>query len=260
MITCAELAMGLDAKPLCSSRRRWAAGIAVLALGWPFLASADCVDTRKATAAEVDFHSRAAAALMAALPPVPVGGKLQQSDTVPTLGVQCKGVTGDFRLEATRWYELNWRKSIVTVAINVTRLPATDNILSAAYGSASPNGNAALKVNNVVWSVTGSDSPLRQALVDSIDRTRLQSWLGKPLPSVAESKALAAQAVPATVAGAAAAAPAGPTLPGPTSQAAAQPVTRTSPSAPAAAGQAADPEPVKDAVDAINKVRGLFGR
>ncbi len=84
----------------------------------------DCVDTRKATAAEVDFHSRAAAALMAALPPVPVGGQLQQSDTVPTLGVQCKGVTGDFRLEATRWYELNWRKSIVTVAINVKRLPA----------------------------------------------------------------------------------------------------------------------------------------
>ena len=248
--------MGPKARPLCSAPRPLAVGIAVLALGWPFLASADCVDTRKATAAEVDFHSRAAAALMAALPPVPVGGKLQQSDTVPTLGVQCKGATGDFRLEATRWYELNWRKSIVTVAINVTRLPATDNMLSAAYGSASPNGNAALKVNNVVWSVTGSDSPLRQALVDSIDRTRLQSWLGKPLPSVAESKALAAQAVPANISGTAAAAPAAPAA---NVQAAEQPGARTGPSAPAAPGQA-DSEPVKGAVDTVNKMRGLFGR
>ena len=230
-----------------------AVGIAVLALGWPILASADCVDTRKATSAEVDFHSRAAAALMAALPPVPVGGKRQQSDTVPTLGSQCKGTTGDFRLEATRWYELNWRKSIVTVAINVTRLPATDNVLSAAYGSASPNGNAALKVNNVVWTVTGSDSPLRQALVDSIDRTRLESWVAKGLPPVAESKALLAQAVPPKVAAEGAA--------GGTPQAAPQQGAQsTSPSAPAAQGQAAGAEPVKGAVDTVNKLRGLFGR
>lgn len=254
MNTSPEPTRGPNAKPLCAAPHRLAVGIAVLALGWPVLASADCVDTRKATAAEADFHSRAAAALMAALPPVPSGGKLQQSDTVPTLGPQCKGVTGDFRLEATRWYELNWRKSIVTVAINVPRLPATDNVLSAAYGTASPNGNAALKVNNVVWSVSGSDSPLRQALVDSMDRTRLEGWVGKPLPSVAESKALAAQAVPATVAGTAAA-PNAPTAP-----AATQAEARTSAAAPTLPGQAAGPEPVKDAVDSINKLRGLFGR
>ena len=255
MNTSPELTIRLNARPPCSAPHRSAAGIAVLALGWPVLAWSDCVDTRKATAAEADFHGRAAAALMAALPPVPVGGKLQQSDTVPTLGTQCKGTTGDFRLEATRWYELNWRKSIVTVAINVIRLPATDNVLSAAYGSASPNGNASLKVNNVVWSVTGSDSPLRQALVDSIDRTRLQGWVGKPLPSVAESKALAAQAVPPNVSGAAAA----PGAAAPTTQTAMQPGAPTSPSAPAAPGQAGD-EPVKGAVDTVNKLRGLFGR
>ena len=188
--------MGLNATPQGSALRRLAAGIAVLALGWPLLASADCVDTRKPTAAEMEFHGRAMAALVAALPPVPAGGKLQNQDSVTTLGQQCKGSTGDFKLEAVRFYELNYRKSIVSVAMNVTALPATGNILSAAYGSASPNRSAGLKVNNVVWSVSGSDSPLRQALVDAIDRTRLQALVGKPLPSVAESRALAAQRGP----------------------------------------------------------------
>ena len=178
------------------------------------------------------------ATLVAALPPVPVGGKLQNKDSVTTLGQQCMGTTGDFSLEATRFYELNYRKAIVSVAINVTRLPATDNVLSAAYGSASPKRSAGLKVNNVVWRISGSDSPLRQALVDGMDRARLEALVGKPLPSVAESRALAAQAVPAT-------------------QTATQP---PDPSAPAATGQAPASEPIKDVVDTVNKLRGLFGR
>jgi hypothetical protein len=58
------------------------AGIAVLAPTGPALA--DCVDTRKPTAAEMELHSRAVAALVAALSPVPVGGKLQNKDSLPT--------------------------------------------------------------------------------------------------------------------------------------------------------------------------------
>lgn len=241
-----EVAMGLDAAPGRSALRGLAAGIAVLALGWPSLASADCVDTRKATAGEIEFHGRAMAALVAALPPVPVGGKLQNNDSVTALGQQCKGSTGDFSLEAVRSYELNYRKAIVSVSINATRLPAADNILSGAYGSASPKRSAGLKVNNVVWSVSGSDSPLRQALSDAMDRSRLQALVGKPLPTVAESQALAAQAVPATVAG--------------TPVAGTPPAASPSPSAPAVPGQAPASEPVKDAVDTVNKLRGLFGR
>lgn len=257
------LTMGLEVKPQCAVPHRWAAGIAVLALAWPVLASADCVDTRKASAAEMEFHSRAIAALVAALPPVPVGGKLQNRDQVPTLGQQCQGSTGDFNLEATRFYELDYRKSIVSVAINVRQLPVTATGPFAAYGAASPNRSAALKVNNVVWTITGTDSPLRQALADAIDRTRLQALVGRPLPSVAESQALAARAVPATVAGPAAAAPAAPADPAthvPATQSATQPVAPTSPSAPAAPVQAAGSEPVKDAVDTFNKLRGIFGR
>ena len=261
MNTSPGIIMGLNAKPLCSAPCRLAAGIAVLALGWPVLASADCVDMRKPTAGEMEFHSRAIATLVAALPPVPVGGKLQNKDSVTTLGQQCNGTTGDFSLEATRSYELNYRKAIVSVAINVTRLPAADNVLLAAYGSASPNRSAGLKVNNVVWRVSGSDSPLRQALAAAIDRTRLQALVGKPLPSVAESQALAAQAVPATVAGTPAAAPAAPAPNVPTTQTATQPpVAPPNPSAPAAPGQPPASEPVKDAVDTVNKLRGLFGR
>ena len=250
MKTADEPAMDVNAMRGRCAPHRLVAGIAVLALAWPTLGWADCVDTRKPTAAEADFHSRAIAALVAALPPVPVGGKLQNPDSVPTLGQQCQGTTGDFNLQASRFYELNYRKSIVSVAMNVTKLPV-GSALSAAYGAASPKRSAGLKVNNVVWTVSGSDSPLRQALVDSIDRTRLQAMVGRALPSVAESRALAAQAVPATVAEAAPAATTS-TSSSPATQTGTD-VTAPNPSAPAA-------EPIKDAVDTVNKLRNLFGR
>ena len=251
---------GINPKSLRAALHRLrlaAAGIAVLALGWPVPALADCVDTRKPTAGEIEFHSRAIATLVAALPPVPVGGKLQNKDSVPTLGQQCQGKTGDFTLEATRFYEHNYRKSIVSMAINVTQMPVTGTVPSGAYGAASPGRSAGLKVNNVVWKVDGSDSPLRQTLADAIDRPRLQGLVGKPLPSVAESQARAAQAAPASVTGSTATAPAAPTPNSPATQT--QPVA-ANPSAPATPGQAGTSDPVKDAADTVNKLRGLFGR
>jgi hypothetical protein len=248
---------GINAEPRRSALRRLAAVIAVLALGWPLAALADCVDTRKATAGEMDFHKRAIATLVAALPPAPVGAKLQRDDSLPTLGQQCQGKTGDFTLEANRYYELNSRKSIVTMAINVTQMPVTASGPFAAYGAASPGRSAGLKVNNVVWKVEGSDSPLRQALADAIDRARLQALVGKPLPSVAESQALAAQAVPATVAGSTAATPAATATPAARSPAT-EPAAANSPAG--AAPGPAGTEPMRDAADTVNKLRGLFGR
>jgi hypothetical protein len=248
----------MKAPSLLTLRRRGlAACLAVLALGWAVPALADCVDTRKPTAAETDFHSRAIAALVASLPPVPVGGRLQNPDRVPTLGQQCVGSTGDFTLEAVRFYELNDRKAIVSVSMNVRQLPAGDPVLVAAYGAPSPKLSAGLKVNNVVSRVSGSDSPLRKALADGIDRARLQAMVGQPLPSVAESQALAAKAVPATVA-TTAPAPAAPASSAPATPAANQPVAASSP--PAGSGQAGGSDTVKDAVDTVNKLRGLFGR
>ena len=251
-----DLDPGISAREFCSMTMcRLAAGAGVLALGWSLPALADCVDTRKPTAGEMEFHSRAMAALVAALPPVPVGGKLQNKDSVTALGQQCQGATGDFNLEASRFYEHNWRKSIVSVAINATRLPTGDAGLSAAYGAASPKRSAQLKVNNVVWRVSGSDSPLRATLVNSIDRARLESMVGKPLPTVAESRAVADQGVPASIAQPAAAAPASSA---PAAQTAGQPAS--APSTPASSGQSGASEPAKDAIDTVNKLRGLFGR
>jgi hypothetical protein len=256
-----------DLTPVPQARRLrltphyFAACIAVLALGWPTLGLADCVDTRKASAAEIDFHKKAMATLLAALPPAPVGGSLQYKDNVTSLGQQC-GPTGDFTAQASRAYEHNYRKSIVSMAINVQRLPAAAGPLSAAYGTASPGRSAGLKVHNVVWTVSGSDSPLRQALVDAIDRARLEALVGKPLPSVAESDALAARAVPPTV-GATGGTGAGSTAtsgPAPGMQTGAQPSVATDSSMPAAAGQTVGSEPLKGAADAVNKLRGLFGR
>lgn len=234
-------------------------GLIAAALIWPILSSADCVDTRKATAGETAFHGRAMAALVAALPPVPSGGKLQNKDSVTSLGQLCAGKPGDFSLQATRFYELNYRKSIVSVAINVKLLPASDNLLSAAYGTASPNRSAELKVNNVIWSVSGSDSPLRQALADAIDRTHLQAMVGKALPSEAESASYAAKAVPANVANVpASTSPASQQSAGQTAlptQSAAQPSNTNASPASVPTG-----EPIKKATDAVNQLRGLFGR
>jgi len=239
--------------------RYLAAGLGVLALSGSLPALADCVDTRKPTAGETEFHERALAALVAALPPTPVGATLQRKDNLPTLGQQCPGTTGDFTLEANRYYELNSRKSIVTMAMNVTRLPVTAHGPFAAYGAASPRRSAGLKVTNVVWKVEGSDSPLRAMLAGAIDRARLEAMVGAPLPTVAESRARAAQAVPASVAQSSGAAPAAPASGAPASQSTGQ-APAANPSAPASAGQAGTSDQVKDTVDTVNKLRGLFGR
>jgi hypothetical protein len=253
-----NLNVGINAKPLRSTLHRLAAGIAVLALASPLLAWADCTDTRKPTAAEIEFFNRGTAALVAALPPVPVNGKLARKDSLPHgLGSnQCVGQTGDFSLEVRRDYEHNSRGAEVTIVMNMAQWQVTGANPSATYGTLNPGRSAGLKVNNLMWIVRGSDSPLRKALAEAMDRERLQALVGKPLPSVAESQALAAQAVPATIAAAPAAAPAAAAGPAaPATQSATQPVA-----ARPAAGQPPASEPMRDAVDAVNTLRGLFGR
>ena len=122
--------------------------------------------------------------------------------------------------------------------------------LFAAYGSASPNRKAALKVNNVVWTLTGSDSPLRQTLSDAKYRTRLNTFVGKPLPSVAKSRAVAAKAAPAVDAVAAVI----------QAQTVMQPSLSPLQAEPVAPAQSVVPEVIKDAVNAANRLRGFSGR
>lgn len=248
-----------------------AAVIAVFALSLPLAAIADCVDgTRQPTAAEADFHQLAVAALVAALPPVPVGVTASGDDfkRLPTVGVLCGGKdghkVGQFDVVAKRFYVLRdprlaEQRAEVRLTTNVAKLPASANVPFAAYGAASPRHSADFKVNNVVWAVMGPETRLRQALADAIDRAYVQSLVGKPLPTVAASEAFAARAVPVTVAGTApapaAAVPASAGAPQP----AAQSMEAKSP-VPAAPAQPPASDPVKDAADTVNKLRGLFGR
>lgn len=263
--------MDINTKPLRGVPQRLrlaAAGFAALVLGWPVLAFADCVDDdRKPTASETDFYNRAIAALVAALPPVPAGATLGSGgddfNRLPTIGLLCGGPSGhkigEFDLRAQRFYVLKDQKAAVRLSINVTKLPVTATVPFGAFGAASPGRSAGMKVNNVVWSVGGTDTPLRQTLTEAIDRAYLQALVGNPLPAVAESRARAAQASPA-VAGSTTAAPAVTATPAPNAPAT---QTATQPPAsppPAPAGQAGASEPIKDAVDTVNKLRGLFGR
>lgn len=163
----------------------------------------------------------------------------------------------------------------IVLGINLQRLPGTPAAdTGGAWGAASPGKSAELKVHNLVFSVNGTAGPLRQALAAAVDRAYLQSLLGKPLPSEAQSEALAVRATPAVVAEIAAtagsesadaagthatAAPAaGPARTAPIAAPPAAQAASPSPAPPPADSAAA--EPVKKAAEALNKLRGLLGR
>ena len=97
----------IDAAP---APRRLAVGIVALALSWPLIAAADCT-TRKPRAAEIDFNTRALAALVAALPPAPAGVQMSEGrpydfKVVPAVyEVLCDfSKEGDFSVSARRSY------------------------------------------------------------------------------------------------------------------------------------------------------------
>ena len=165
----------------------------------------------------------------------------------------------------------------VDIAINLARLPASSKNPFGAYGSASPQVSASLTVVNVVWSIGGPPSALRDALAAALPEARLKALVGAPLPSETESEAQAPRAVPqeraalatstaepprssatATATGAAPTPTPTPTptqvpAPGP-APAAAQASAQASASAPPAV------DPLKKAAGAVQTLRGLLGR
>ena len=282
-------------------------------------AFADCT-LRATRPAETAFNSRAMAALVAALPPVPagvveVGAKPYDFKNAPAIDeVLCEGTKeGEFSVTARRQYirkhseaerrqlqaqydaltaqfhafkpqtrELDQRriaidlvsqKVDIVIGMNLQRLPmANDRTVVGSHGTASPGKGVGLKVHNVAWSAVGSDGPLRQALAAAIDRARLQALVGKPLPSEAESEAVAAKVTLAVVTEMLAGAPASaaPTIeptssttanaaPGTARTTAVARGTAASATAPAPAAPPAA-EPVKKAAETVNLLRGLLGR
>ena len=161
------------------------------------------------------------------------------------------------------------QKVEIVIGMNLQRLPmANDRAVVGSNGVASPGKSVGLKVHNVAWSAVGADGPLRQTLAAAMDRARLQALVGQPLPSEAESEAVAAKATPTLVPDLPASGLAGSTTTTTTTTTTATAATATAAvAAPATPATAAIPpaqppaaEPVKKAAEAVNLLRGLLGR
>lgn len=241
-------------------------------------AQADCVDTVGLTPQEKDFYQRANAALKSLLRPPPVADKLWSSDSAVDPGQieVCKSdkKPGNFSVSVSRKYvwpdpKGNMADSVVTlnVAMNVEKFESIDPNYSGTFGSPSPARSAGLKVQNVVWSLTGSGygiaaqtETLRASLAEGLERDRMERLVGKPLPSVAESEALAKKAAPSKMLAAAASAPAANTQASNTAPPVAAPSPSPSPASPETPSAASAVDMVKGLGDSLQKLRGLLGQ
>lgn len=151
------------------------------------------------------------------------------------------------------------QEAAVRLHINLAKLPAVSSTVPhGIYGAASPGLSASFKVQNLTWSVGGSDTPLRQALADALDKSRLQGLVGKSPPGVEESEAFALKLQPVSVAQSAQAAVSPSATPANAEPSAAAVAVSTPAAKPAAPFATA--EPIKNAAEAVNTLRGLFGR
>ena len=162
--------------------------------------------------------------------------------------------------------DLESQKVDIVLSMNLQRLPRPSSDDSGgvydAFGAASPGKSVGLTVHNISVSVRGPDGTLRQTLAAAIDRARLQALLGQPLPSPAESAAVAAKTAPMRVPDLPASA-----LVGTTASVTSAPTTTSAAAVTAAPAAPATPppqppaaEPAKKAVEAVNLLRGLLGR
>lgn len=218
-------------------------------------AFADCVDgNRDRTAQEQAFADKLIASLKAALPAAPAPLALEREPQV-VLQPPCKGtpvgvvnamVSADYA--ASAYYS---DRTKLTLRANFAYPGPKDVVLGAM-----PKKPAGFKLHNLVVSIDGYKAQYIDALGRAIDRDRLQTLIDQPLPDTPPPAAW-------TVATPGAAAPraeaAARETAAPSSSATAQPAAadRRGPPAPAA-----DPaQAVADqAKEAVNKLRGLFGR
>ena len=256
--------------------------VVVLGLLLSAAVHADCVDTVRLNAQEREFYLRANAALKSLLRPPPAVERIRFDDSItdPSQIEVCKGdkKPGDFTVGVRRIYvwpdpKGNAADTAVTLqlAINVRSFDSRADNYTGNYGSPSPDRSAGLKVNNVEWKVTDSgyglpaqNETLRASIAAALERDRLQSLVGRPLPSVAESDAIARKAGPTPLVQAQRTPP---VAPADTATGAATPSSAAAPAsalpAPPPVATASPPTPadtVKDVVNTLQNLRGLFGR
>jgi hypothetical protein len=197
-------------------------------------ARADCIDgAREPTPAEKAFTVKLTASLKAAMPAAPAPLHLEREPQVVAQGV-CKdtpvGSAGAMAIAdyAASTYYADRVK--VTLRANFAYPGANDLVLGSL-----PKKPAPYEVHNLVVTVDGHKAPYVDALRQAIDRSRLQALLDRPLP---DTPAPAAWSVGGPAAATTAATPA-----------------ERAPTAPDPAHAVAD-----KAKDAVNRLRGLFGR
>ena len=153
------------------------------------------------------------------------------------------------------------QEAAVRLHINLAKLPAASSTVpNGIYGVASPTLSASFKVQNLTWLVGGSDTPLRRALADALNKPRLQALVGKSPPGVEESESFVLKAQPVSVAQSPQATPSATVdATAASSEPRAAAVVVSTPAVKPPAPPAAV-EPIKNAAEAVNVIRGLFAR
>lgn len=155
---------------------------------------------------------------------------------------------------------------VVQLRVNAARLDVAGDTRRAQWRTHGEPHAGGLVVRNVTVVVGGPEGAARQRLWDALDHTRIQALVGAPLPSVAESSARAA-AQPAAAIAAPVTAPSPSPSPAPVARTAPAPEPATAASAPAQTAVRKDeprpadaPAVARDAVNTVNKLKGLLGR
>jgi hypothetical protein len=227
--------------------------LSLLAAGTPSLA--DCVDgQRAATAEEQAFADKLKAALKSALPAAPAPLYLEYEPVAYAGTGLCKGTPiGQVKGMVTASYTAsgNYTDRVeLKLRTNYAYYGDKDEVIGTL-----PKNPAAFKVHNLVIKVDGHKPEYVAAVKQALDREQLKALIEKPLPDTPPPVAWTVGKPAAPKAPAAA-------EPSPKDSAAA----RNAP--PAAAGKSepapAAPDPARavteTAKDAVNKLRGLFGR
>lgn len=243
----------------------------------PGASAADCVDTVGLTPLERDFHSRASAALQALLPgPVQAEGIKTIEVTPPDPGSLnwCPEdkKPGGFSIQVRRqflWPDPDGRQAdvfmTVVASINLETLQLNSGTPGEAFGAPSPKLSEGLTVRNVLWRIDdsglGVDAlrlSLRASLTAAIDRSRFEALVGRPLPSVAASQALAKNVRPTALVAVAAPIAATP-APAAASSAPADQAAAPAAESGKAPGTSAG-EKARGALDGARKLRGILRR
>jgi hypothetical protein len=218
-------------------------------------ALADCVDgQRDPTLAEKTFADKLKASLKAALPAAPAPLYLENEPSV-SAGIGCGKDAPEGKVNG-------WARASYTASLHYSDRVTMELKANYAYPDANdivlgtlPKKPVPFKVQNLVVKVDGYNAQYMSALKQAIDRDRLQALLDQPLPDTPAPAAWTVGKPGAATAKNGASASSTASVVTPPTQPAAANKSDPAPTPPDQTQAVAD-----KAKDAVNKLRGLFGR